>query len=96
MIMDKTGREIKRGDIVKVYHFTGARRRKYYMYKQCLGLRKIHPSHDFEMFAFSHLNFSDEVYHISPKEGMLLDYEIVQGVKDDFYDRVKQRPSPTR
>lgn len=33
---DKHGVEIKPGDLVKVYHFTGARRKKHYMYKWIL------------------------------------------------------------
>ena len=38
MVLDKTGREIKVGDVLKVYHFQGARWRKhYFMYKQVIG-----------------------------------------------------------
>ena len=33
MQYDSTGREIKAGDIIKVPHFTAARRRKIFMYK---------------------------------------------------------------
>jgi hypothetical protein len=33
MKYDSTGREIKAGDLIKVPHFTAARRRKIYMYK---------------------------------------------------------------
>jgi hypothetical protein len=33
MQYDSTGREIKAGDLIKVPHFTAARRRKIYMYK---------------------------------------------------------------
>ena len=29
---DKNGREIKEGHLIKTYHFTGARKKKYYMY----------------------------------------------------------------
>lgn len=31
---DIAGNEIREGDILKVYHFTGARNKKHYMYKQ--------------------------------------------------------------
>jgi len=30
---DKNGIEIEEFDVLKVYHFTGARRKKYFMYK---------------------------------------------------------------
>ncbi|WP_142783387.1 hypothetical protein [Changchengzhania lutea] len=30
---DKNGKDITHGSLVKVYHFTGARRKKHYMYK---------------------------------------------------------------
>lgn len=32
-ILDKNGVELEEFDIIKVYHFTGARRKKHYMYK---------------------------------------------------------------
>jgi len=31
---DKKGLPIRHGDLLKVFHFTGARRKRYYMYKQ--------------------------------------------------------------
>ena len=36
-IYDKTGREIRLWDVLKVFHFTGPRRKAYYMYKQVVG-----------------------------------------------------------
>jgi hypothetical protein len=30
---DETGRPIQEFDVIRVFHFTGARRKKYYMYK---------------------------------------------------------------
>ena len=35
---DKNGREILAGDTLKIYHFTGARRRKHFMYKFVDGI----------------------------------------------------------
>lgn len=32
-ILDKCGREIEVGDLLKMFHFTGQRQKKYYMYK---------------------------------------------------------------
>ena len=40
MIVDKFGNEFTKGAIVKVYHFTGARKRKHYMYKLVLEVLK--------------------------------------------------------
>ncbi len=33
-LYDEKGREIHPKDLIKVFHFTGARRKKHYMYKQ--------------------------------------------------------------
>jgi len=32
-IYDETGRQIKEGDYLRLFHFTGPRNKKYYMYK---------------------------------------------------------------
>ena len=80
---DKHGREIMRGDIVKVYHFTGSRRKRYYMYKQALGIR-VWPSGTGRMM-FSHLDFDSDGHYYEDLK-MLRDYEIVQclaGVPED-------------
>jgi len=31
--LDKKGHEIEEGDVIKVFHFIGARKKKHYMYK---------------------------------------------------------------
>lgn len=86
-VRDKTGREIKPGDIVKVYHFTGARRKRYYMYKQALGISRYLPSGTAVM-KFSHLNMDDSFNGSYEDYGpKLKDYEIVQGAFDDHEDR---------
>ena len=36
MARDKAGRHIHPGDVLKVFHFVGARRRRHYMYEQAL------------------------------------------------------------
>lgn len=33
-LFDERGKELKDGQIIRVYHFTGARKKKHYMYKQ--------------------------------------------------------------
>ena len=87
---DKHGRAFMIGDILKVSHFTGARRKQYFMYKQIVGFRKLggsggSPKVDY--FDVSHLNLSNsENYYIGKHEGILREYEIIQGL-DDMEDR---------
>ena len=94
-LYDKRGISIERGDIVKVFHFIGARRRRHYMYKQCLGTEMLHPSHSEPYMMFSHLNFQDNrkerdsPYPVRLGE-RLPDYEIVQSVKCDHEHRPRK------
>lgn len=83
---DKHGREIMRGDIVKVYHFTGAQRKRHYMYKQALGV-KVWPSGTGRMM-FSHLDFDAEGHYYEDLK-KLRDYEIVQCLVGMPEDREK-------
>jgi hypothetical protein len=89
---DKHRREIKVGDVLKVYHFTGARRKRYYMYKQVIGERLLgglggKPKVPY--FDVSHLNMDHkENYTIHKHEGIKPEYEILQGL-DDIEDRPK-------
>lgn len=87
-IYDKHGIPIERGDIVRVFHFIGARRKRHYMYKQSLGPQLLHPSHEEKYMMFSHLNFVDEYGErdgpYPERLGQKLDgYEIVQSIKCD-------------
>lgn len=95
-VFDKRGIPIERGDIVKVFHFSGVRRKRYYMYKQCLGVDAYKEGGVRYMF-FSHLNFvtdwreRDGPYH--EQLGKRLDlYEIVQSVKCDHEERPRATP----
>lgn len=94
-VFDKRGIPIARGDIVKVFHFTGARRKRNYMYKQCLGPQMLHPSHERPYIMFSHLNFVDDrrerdgPYHETIGK-LLPDYEIVQSIKCDHEYRPRR------
>lgn len=94
-VLDKRGIPIERGDIVKVFHFVGARRKRHYMYKQCLGPQLLHPSHTEPYMMFSHLNFiEDRRVRDGPypeRMGQKLDdYEIVQSITSDH----EKRPRP--
>ncbi len=88
MIYDKNRRPILEGDILKVFHFTGARKKKYFMYKQAskvdyLGKDKT------PYLKILHLATSADVYYHEKYDGRILqDYEIVQGWPD-YEDREK-------
>lgn len=92
-VFDKRGIPIRRGDVVKVFHFIGERRKRHYMYKQCLGVHSYREGGP-EYVFFSHLNFRDEIgfgqsdgpyhEHIGSR---LQHYEIVQSIGGDHEDR---------
>jgi hypothetical protein len=90
-VYDKRGIPIERGDVVRVFHFTGARRKRHYMYKHCLG-PGTYPSGKQRYVFFSHLNFQDDhgksdgPYH-EHLGTVLPGYEIVQSIKCDHEDR---------
>ena len=95
---DKNLRPIRVGDVLKVFHFTGARRKKHFMYKQVtrtqwLGGDGGEPKVLY--FFVSHLSLKPECvdgdggYWLGMNEGQLEDYEIVQSVKCDHEEREK-------
>lgn len=91
---DKHGRAMKEGDVLKVFHFTGARRKRYFMYKQIVGIRMLgglggKPKVPY--FVISHLKLDggrERTYEIGMAEGVLSNYEILQGL-DDIESRPK-------
>jgi hypothetical protein len=86
-VYDKNGREIMIGDVVKVYHFTSAlRRKRHYMYKQVTGER-VWQSGSTSLFL-SHLGMKDDDGYYVEKNGRVLsDYEIVQSIDARFEER---------
>ncbi len=82
-LFDAKGREILRGDILKVFHFIGARNKRYYMYKQALGTEMLGKTDPHPYLKISHLDFSDDHYHEIEDGRRLDDYEIVQDIKFD-------------
>lgn len=87
---DKKGIPIERGDIVKVFHFIGARQKKNFMIKQCIGVAR-YPNGKREYVFFSHLNFREigdrnGPYHME-HGAILRDYEIIQSIKHDHDER---------
>jgi hypothetical protein len=89
-IYDKKRRPVRVGDILKVFHFVGARRVKQYMYKQVIGVRTFSSSTNY--FIISHLKLKpdSEVYHIPIDGSVFDDYEIVQS-EDSFSDNFRDR-----
>lgn len=92
---DKTGRTLELFDIVKVFHFTGARRKKHYMYKQVVE-KIVTKKPGVEYFKLSHLSACGTSYALYCNDKINLSYEIVQGFKDGVYfeDREKQKELP--
>ena len=93
---DKNRRPIRVGDVLKVFHFTGARRKRHFMYKQVtrtqwLGGYGGKPKVLY--FFVSHLSLKPESvsgdggYWLGMHEGRLDDYEIVQSIKCDHEER---------
>ena len=85
-LRDKTGREIMLGDILKVFHFVGARNKRHYMYKQAIDLTPLGKSGNL-YWRFSHLDMSDNSYVERDDARTLRDYEIVQSAGADFEER---------
>lgn len=85
LLYDKTGRQIEVGDIVKVFHFVGARKKRYYMYKQAIGTKRL--SSETEYMMFSHLDMNDAHYLEACDGRRLKDYEIVQSIDAKFEQR---------
>ena len=75
VFFDKTGKQICEFDVLKVFHFIGARRKKHYMYKWVR-------LNDRGELAIVHLTAPDEssvpLRACGVKDGVLEDAEIVQ------------------
>ena len=89
-IYDKNGLPIRQGDIVKMFHFIGARGKRHYMYKQAgetviLGKAKPEP-----FMRFSHLDLTDAYFVEILDDRKRDDFEIVQGVEAFWEDRHKR------
>jgi len=86
-ITDKHGREIMVGDTLKLYHFTGARRKKYFMYK--FVMEEVGD----KFFRLSHLDRHGGSYFMSILGKQRDDIEIVQGFGPDgkSFDRRPKR-----
>lgn len=93
---DRNRRPIRVGDVLKVFHFTGARRKKHFMYKQVTRTQLLGGYGDRPKilhFFVSHLSLKPESvsgdggYWLGMHEGCLEGYEIVQSIKCDHEER---------
>ena len=88
--LDCTGRPIQVGDVLKIYHFQGARRKRFFMFKQVVGVRAFKEG-GHEYLIVSHLNMKpadgpDSGYFLRQDGETHADTEIVQGL-DWHHDR---------
>lgn len=99
ILCDCKGREIMLGDTLKVFHFTGARRNKYWMYKHVVERVMLGTANPRPAFKLSHLNLRPESYYWELIDGRHLEgVEIVQGYGTDgtpFDDRPKHSKQNT-
>lgn len=96
---DKKGIPIRAGDVLKVFHFVGARNKKHYMYKMVWELSLIIDGKpNVKVLMADHLSLHTSINGCSTltsyklPSGVLEDYEIVQGYNNegdelDFNDR---------
>lgn len=90
-LYDKNGIPIERGDVVKVFHFTGARRKRHYMYKQCLGSFMMGEPKPIQFLKFSHLTMNDaEYYWERCNDDVMPHYEIVQSIDYKHEERLQR------
>jgi hypothetical protein len=93
-LLDKNGRHIERGDVLKVYHFTGANRKRHYMYKQVCGTRTL--GSGMEYAVIDHLDM-DAGHYLECCDGRQLnDCEIVQSIDLKFEERSRSHTTHPR
>ena len=82
--LDKNGRPIQPYDVLKVFHFIGRNRERFYMYKHVTGIENNSGS---EWLRVSHLGKCGGSYLLRSDGRPMPDYEIVQG--ESFESREK-------
>lgn len=91
-VFDEKGREIVVGDVLKVYHFTAAvRRKKHYMYKQVVKEDVFRDGTPY--LRVSHLDMTDDGYTLICDGSHLRGYEIIQSI-DCKHEQRPRTPSP--
>lgn len=80
MPYDKKKRKIMVGDVLKIYSHTGARNKKYYMYKQVVDTYRN--SMGTEFLKINHLVNTDSHFFLVNDDRVMDTYEIVQGYEN--------------
>jgi len=89
-LVDKHGRPIRVGDILKVFHFIGARRKRYFMYKQVVDVMRL-GSPPKSYLKISHLSMDPNEYYTERLDGRhLSDVEIIQSPDANFESRPRR------
>ncbi len=91
-VYDQHGIEILVGDTLKVFHFIGPRRKRFYMYKHVIARETLGTVNPAPFYRISHLDLKPDSYYWEQIDGGRLGgVEIVQGYGTDGtpYD---QRP----
>lgn len=87
-LYDESSRQIARGDVLRVFHFTDRRRKRHYMYKQARQTVMLgNPAKPF--LVISHLDAEDDYYHESEDGRRMIGYEIVQSGSGNIDERDK-------
>lgn len=81
---DKHGRRVQPGDVVKVFHFIGARRKKHYMYKTIVETQQ-------GVLAACSSELGTKPFPHTCQLSALGDFEIVQGFNPDFDSKERLR-----
>lgn len=100
MLYDKRGYPINEGDILKVFHFIGSRKKKHFMYKQ-VGSYALMGGPDKPYLMVHHLPYQEPkpnqpgYYILFDDERTLTDYEIIAGHGPDdivvYTDRKRKK-----
>jgi hypothetical protein len=77
VVKDKNGVEIKEFNVIKVFHFIGARRKRHYMYKW-VRKHKKHPQYLIGVHLTNSVVDDGYILASKPGENILMDVEVVQ------------------
>jgi hypothetical protein len=94
-IYDTTGREIRAGDVLRVFHFVGRRKKRHYMVKQVTKIAPLQIGDEITWYYISHLNrLADEPWMIGKNYfvelndgGVRPDWEIIDSINGGHCDR---------
>jgi len=86
-LYDLNQRKMEIGDILKVFHFTDADGKDFYIYKQIIGRIFLGKGeYRSEYFKISHLDMTGDYYTLPINNKILTDYEIIQTLKWERLD----------